>query len=72
MYVYSREGLGEPVKKAETSGDKVGPWLTENLPTDLARVIGLKVVFRESFPDFVARSSGRLKGGLNRLVMRGC
>jgi hypothetical protein len=53
MYIYSQGGFGEPEKEEVTkSGDKVGPWLTENLPTDLARVIGLKVVFRESFPDF--------------------
>ena len=54
MYVYSRGELGEPEKKREVtrSGDKVGPWLAENLPTDLARVIGLKVVFRRSFSDF--------------------
>ncbi|HEY5741481.1 MAG TPA: hypothetical protein VIS99_02980 [Terrimicrobiaceae bacterium] len=54
MYVYSRGELGEPEKKGEVtrSGDKVGPWLAENLPTDLARVIGLKVTFRRSFPDF--------------------
>ena len=53
--MYIREGeLGEPEKKGEVtrSGDKVGPWLAENLPTDLARVIGLKVVFRRSFSDF--------------------
>jgi hypothetical protein len=53
MYIYSQGGFGEPEKEAVTkSGDKVGPWLTEHLPTDLARVIGLRVVFRDSFPDF--------------------
>lgn len=53
MYIYSQGGFGESEKEeVRKSGDKVGPWLTENLPTDLARVIGLKVVFRESFPDF--------------------
>ena len=54
MYVYSPRGFGEPQEKAEltSKGDKVGPWLAENLPTDLARVIGLKVVFRHSFSDF--------------------
>jgi hypothetical protein len=54
MYVYSRGGFGEPEKKGEVtkSGDKVGPWLPENLPTELARVIGLRVVFRQSFSDF--------------------
>ena len=42
MYIYSQGGFGEPEKEEVTkSGDKVGPWLTENLPTDLARVIGL-------------------------------
>jgi hypothetical protein len=51
MYIYSRAGLGEPEQKT-SSGDKVGPWVPEKLPTELARVIGLKVIFRDSFSDF--------------------
>jgi hypothetical protein len=51
MYIYSRAGLGEPEQKT-SSGDKVGPWVPEKLPTELARVIGLKVIFRDSFLDF--------------------
>jgi hypothetical protein len=54
MYIYSRAGFGEPQQKTEitSSGDKVGPWVPEKLPTELARVIGLKVIFRDFFSDF--------------------
>ena len=62
MYIYSRGGFGEPEKKEEVtkSGDKVGPWLAENLPTELARVIGLKVIFRRLVSRFSPR--GRVGG----------
>jgi hypothetical protein len=54
MYVYARGGFGEPEPKPEItrSGDVVGHWVPEKLPTELARVIGLKVIFRHSFSDF--------------------
>jgi hypothetical protein len=54
MYIYSRKGFGEPEQKPEitSAGDTVGHWVPEKLPNELARVIGLKVIFRDSFSDF--------------------
>jgi hypothetical protein len=54
MYLYSRGGFGEPEQKTErtSAGDVVGSWVPENLPNELARVIGLKVIFRHSFSEF--------------------
>jgi hypothetical protein len=61
MYIDSRAGLGESEQKLVTTsaGDVVGGWLCQGLvpggiirPDEGGRVIGLKVTFRSSFPDF--------------------
>ena len=60
MYIGSRAGLGESEQELVTtsSGDKVGQWHPEKLPSLIARVIGLKVLFRRSFADFRREVAG--------------
>jgi hypothetical protein len=60
MYIDSGAGLGESEQELVTtrSGDKVGQWLPEKLPSSIARVIGLWVIFRPSFADFRLEVAG--------------